>query len=103
MDDGLQTDLPEVPILPEVPTYPCPECYGEGEVECGECGCEHECERCGGTGLDPALVDIERFRLAEKEHGLPSWALEEKGQFVGRAGDGWKLYYKDFLLQPDTK
>lgn len=32
----------------------CDFCDGEGEHEC-ECGAEHECHQCGGTGLSKVL------------------------------------------------
>lgn len=28
----------------------CPDCYGEGLVECSECGYEHDCKTCKGEG-----------------------------------------------------
>ena len=31
-------------------TAQCNECYGTGEVECYECGHEHDCDDCNGTG-----------------------------------------------------
>ncbi len=31
----------------------CAECYGDGYIECGECGNDKDCETCGGTGNAP--------------------------------------------------
>lgn len=31
-------------------TKPCPECEGEGTINCSHCGHDHECNRCYGEG-----------------------------------------------------
>ena len=90
--------------------YECPECHGSGEVRCGCCGSDTECDYCYGSRVDPEIVDIERFECAEdlehERHKGPSWALVEDGVFVGRCGGkdtgtpAWTLRYSDFLKEP---
>jgi RecJ-like exonuclease len=41
----------------------CPECGGEGEIECEYCGSECECKRCKGVG--EVNIRIKEFSLPE--------------------------------------
>ena len=34
----------------------CPNCHGEGEIECATCGHESDCDRCKSTGYIPDLT-----------------------------------------------
>ena len=34
----------------------CPNCHGEGEIECPHCGHESDCDRCKSTGFIPDLT-----------------------------------------------
>jgi len=38
----------------------CPDCYGEGTVECSECGHEHDCPKCDGDGTIGTAVPTGR-------------------------------------------
>ncbi len=64
----------------------CPECSGDGNIECSECGVERECDHCRGTGYDPEVVDLDRW-LAGRKKFLKRWGgavgMFEEGQRVG--------------------
>ena len=71
--------------------FKCPECMGAGEVVCGQCDCEHECDSCDGEGVDTERVDLPAFKAACVK------AFENE-IWVGREADnGAKVYYRDFL------
>ena len=60
-------------------TMTCPQCDGEGRCEC-ECGHEHTCQRCDGSGAISGLpvlqiaYEAEKKAIAEK---LALWSLQE--------------------------
>ena len=90
--------------------YNCPECDGEGEAECYNCGSECECDYCDGTGWDPEQVDVAAFAEAEKalnqkmrEAGCTclthEWVDRDTDTRLGRSGGEYgKVAVQDFLL-----
>jgi len=90
--------------------YNCPECDGEGEVECCECGSEYACKHCAGTGWDPFQVDIEAFKkavaaLGQKitdeagRGGIYEWIDRDTDTRLGRSGGEYgTVAAKDFLF-----
>ena len=82
--------------------YNCPECDGETEVECLECGVEGECLNCKGTGWDPDQVDIDGFKAAEnaleeKAGGTYEWIDPETDTRLGRRSKEETVAVADFL------
>ncbi len=59
--------------------FNCPECDGEGEVECCDCGSEIDCDHCAGTGWDADQVDITAFIAAE---GALNQKIRDAGSLV---------------------
>lgn len=47
--------------------YPCPECGGDGEIECGCCGHTNDCHACMGRGT---TLYWDYLKQAEKERLL---------------------------------
>lgn len=45
--------IQQLPLIPEMDgnEVECPDCDGEGTVECECCGHEHDCDRCDGEGV----------------------------------------------------
>lgn len=90
--------------------YNCPHCDARGTVECSECGTEHECEECRGTGWDPAFVDVDAFwgaalNLDDKIRDAGRLMLThewiENGRRLGRDGgpEFGRVAVADFLLE----
>ena len=82
--------------------FDCPECDGNGEVICSECGItEYDCDVCEGTGLDPAKIDVAAYakdnEAFTKQHGR-SWEWIVDGQWLGRAAKGATLSIHPYLL-----
>ncbi len=63
----------------------CPECKGDGNIECSECGAEHECDHCRGTGYNPEVVDLDCW-LAGRKTFLERW-----GGAVGMFDQGLRV------------
>jgi len=89
--------------------YNCPECDGEREVICTECGTEVECDRCDGTGWDPEQVDIAGFKaaceslnekmLAHGSWGSCEWIDRKTNTRLGRDGEKHgQVAVADFLI-----
>ena len=92
--------------------YNCPYCEGEGDVECIECGTEHRCDQCDGTGWNPEMIDIAAFEEAHRAlnekmsaagcYGL-TWEWINKGQRLGRSGGNYgRVAVADFLLDKES-
>jgi len=49
----LQKAIDSLPLIPEMDgeEIECPECEGEGEIECEECGHTYTCKTCKGEGI----------------------------------------------------
>ncbi len=46
----------------------CPDCHGDGWVECSECGHESKCENCDGTGvITRESAEIIYYRQVEQD------------------------------------
>ncbi len=85
--------------------YACPTCDGKALHKCPSCGNETDCDRCGGSGLNDAVVDVEAFEAAVEARRLPqglcnryslAWIVD--GVQVGvRFHDGDRLAVADFL------
>ena len=81
----------------------CPECCGDGTIECDQCGTQIECPTCDGTALDGETYDLSRWSEAEHKfqatHGT-TYGLSEGGEYIGRQTlDGKeRLLFADFLI-----
>lgn len=63
-----------------------------------------ECDVCDETGLDPEVIDLVKYKAAEKElqnEQKTSWAVMEGRVQIGRKNDNRSIFYKDFLLEND--
>lgn len=81
----------------------CPECGGKRLYDCPECGKEHDCDRCLGTGLDPAVYDVRAF-LAACRARLPrmSWGWHNGGVWLGRRDDDGTVAFEEFRREADA-
>ena len=76
--------------------YPCPECGGTGIVVCECCDSEQCCKHCLETGLDPAKIDVKRFRDDEMTLVAAdgcTWVV-----WNGHVAIGRQSYREEFLL-----
>ncbi len=68
--------------------YPCPECDGDGEVECCECGSDKDCEACDGSGIDTEKINVKAYNAAchdaFKKSKRGSWDVVENRLLIGR-------------------
>lgn len=90
--------------------FVCPECDGEGEVECCCCDNETECEACNGTGLDDDRIDVAAFTAAVNElhEGAPvgvpmswEWIDPATGAWLGRESPAGRVAYADFARKTE--
>ncbi len=93
--------------------FACPECRGQKEVECCECGSTVECDECNGSGLDNEIIDVKAFEAAcheafnvpllkwkkgskKKRPPTATWALVENGTIIGRTNGEAKVPFAAF-------
>jgi len=68
-------------------TDQCPECHGDGTVECPCCSCEVTCDHCYGSGWNPERLDAIGWisasdRFVRKHRATVGWF--EGNRFMGR-------------------
>ena len=90
--------------LGEITEEECTNCHGSGECECGNCGWEHDCGYCGGTGRetphpDEVLEDGKMCSECNGDGSLDNSVVEHHGQFI--AGKYYNMIkdLPDVLLQ----
>jgi hypothetical protein len=84
--------------------YECPECAGEGEVECDCCGATNDCEYCNGCRLDPQKIDVAAYEKAcrNMKHEGGAWDWIEDGHWIGRETACDRIAIGEFLKSATT-
>lgn len=77
----------QIRILADLPDVLCPECDGEGTIECLSCGGNDDCERCDGTG---EISKIEEFKSESTRSEYLQSVVREVKEFCSWTG-------RDFL------